>query len=182
MSTRLRRGRAEVVLYVVALVLACACVSGGVVIWQQHRSDVRAEREVPDTLPPTSAEADRYGDVKRAAEATALSLLNIDYQDPQASFDAVAETATGTFLKQYEASSSSLVDLVKQYHSVQVGEVDTSAVSSVDAADANVLVAASTTVTNLQTGPDGQARVYRMLVKLVRDGDTWLTNDLEFVG
>ncbi|CAN5414907.1 hypothetical protein BH09ACT12_BH09ACT12_15370 [soil metagenome] len=169
------------VLYIVALVLACACVSGGVVIWQQHRADEQVATDSPETLPPTPAEAARYGDVTRAAEATAEALLNIDYRDPQASFDAVAETATGTFLDQYQASSDSLVELVTQYESVQTGQVDSAAVSRLDSDDASVLVAATATVTNLQTGEDGQLRVYRILITLVHQDDAWLTDDLEFV-
>lgn len=177
-----RSSRTETVLYVVALVLACACVAGGVVLVQQHRSDERAERETPEALPPTAEEATRYGDVKHAAEATAAALLNIDYRDTQASFDAVAATATGTFLEQYQASSDSLVTLVTQNKAVQTGEITASAVSSVDADDATVLVAASGTVTNLQTGDAGQQRIYRILVKLVKSDGAWLTNDLDFVG
>lgn len=176
-----RDARLTRVLYVVALVLACACVSGAVVIWQQQRADDRVVRESPETLPPTAAEAARYGEVMQSARETADALLNIDYRDPDASFEAVSQTATGTFLDQYEASSESLVDLVTQYESVQTGEIDSAAVSSIDADDATVLVAATTTVTNLQTGDDGQLRVYRILITLVREDGQWLTNDLEFV-
>ena len=175
------RLRLPTVLYVVAVLLACACVSGGVVIWQQERSDAQSLADSPETLPPTPAEAARYGEVTEAAKATAVALLNIDYRDPQASFEAVAATATGTFLDQYEASSDSLVDLVTQYESVQSGEVDSAAVSRLDEDDATVLVAATGTVTNLQTGDDGQLRVYRILITLVRQDGAWLTEDLEFV-
>lgn len=176
-----RAGGLTRVLLVLVVVLACACVAGAAVIWQQQRSDERLARESPESLPPTPAEAARYGEVMQAARATADALLNIDYRDPGASFEAVSRTATGTFLEQYEASSESLVDLVTQYESVQTGEVDSAAVSSIDADGATVLVAATTTVTNLQTGDDGQLRVYRILVTLVREGDQWLTNDLQFV-
>lgn len=178
---RAPRAPLPTMLHVVALVLACACVSGGVVIWQQDRSDERAVSESPETLPPTPAQAARYGAALRAAEETAVALLNIDFRDPQASFDAVAESSTGTFLDQYVASSESLVELVTQYESVQTGEVDSAAVSRIDDDDATVLVAASGTVTNLQTGEDGQLRVYRILITLVDRDGTWLTEDLEFV-
>ncbi len=180
-KTTIPRARLPTILYVVALVLACACVSGGVVIWQQDRSDARTAAESPESLPPSPAQAARYGAAAKAAEATAVALLNIDYRDPQASFDAVAQTATGTFLDQYKASSESLVELVTQYESVQTGEVDSVAVSRLDADDATVLVAASGTVTNLQTGEDGQLRVYRILITLVDQDGVWLTEDLEFV-
>ena len=175
-------GRVETLLYVVALLLACACVAGVVVLVQQHRSDVRAERETPEALPPSAAESARYGEVKQAAEATAAALLNIDYRDTQASFDAVATTATGTFLEQYQASSDSLVTLVTQNQAVQTGTVTASGVSSLDADGASVLVAANGTVVNKQTGEQGQQRIYRLLIKLVHQDGVWLANELEFVG
>lgn len=177
----LKNPRVPTLLYIVALVLGCACVSGGVVIWQQDRADAEVRTESPETLPPTDAEAARYSEVTQAAKATAVALLNIDYRDPQASFDAVSETATGAFLDQYVASSESLVELVTQYESVQTGDVDSAAVSRLDADDASVLVAATGTVKNLQTGEDGQLRVYRILITLVHQDGAWLTNDLEFV-
>ncbi|MBU1803127.1 MAG: hypothetical protein KKA97_13035 [Actinobacteria bacterium] len=181
--SRLSTGaRLETVLYVVALLLACGCVVGGVVIVQQARGDARTERESPQTVAPSAAEQERYGEALRAAESTALALVNIDYEDPEASFEAVRGTATGTFLEQYDASSESLVDLVTQFESVLTGTVVSSAVSSIDQDDATVLVATDGTVSNAQTGEGGQARNFRILVKLVREGDRWLTNDLEFVG
>ncbi len=149
---------------------------------QQSREDARTEQESPQTLAPSTAEQERYGEALRAAEATAVALVNIDYRDPDASFDAVRGTSTGTFLEQYDASAGSLVDLVTQFESVLSGEVVSSAVSSIDADDATVLVATDGTVSNAQTGEDAQARNFRILVRLVREDDRWLTNDLEFVG
>ena len=90
----MNRPRLETVLYVVALLLACGCVVGGVVIVQQARDDARTERESPQTVPPSVAEQERYGAALRAAESTALALVNIDYEDPEASFEAVRSTAT----------------------------------------------------------------------------------------
>lgn len=177
-----RRGpRVEIVLYVVALLLACACVAGGVVLVLQHRSDERVEREEPESLPPTSNQAARYGDVKAAAEAVATALVNIDYRDPQASFDAVGKAATGDFLKQYQESSDSLVTLITQNHSVQTGKVLASGVVTLDDDGARVVVATSSTVTNLQTGDAPQQRSYRLRIDLVRTDGAWLVNDLEFV-
>jgi len=176
-----RRIPTESVLYLVALVLACACVVGGVVVVQQARADARTERESPATLAPSEAEQARYGEALRAAEATAEALVNIDYRDPEASFEAVRETSTGTFLEQYDASAGSLVDLVTQFESVLTGTVVTSAVSSIDQDDATVLVATDGTVENAQTGQDAQARNFRILVRLGLEDARWLTDDLESV-
>ncbi|WP_148612997.1 hypothetical protein [Nocardioides rubriscoriae] len=166
------------VLFVVALVLACACVVGGVLVVREARD--RAGGSGAQT--PTAAEQDRYGEVKLAAEATATALVNIDYRDPQKSFDAVAATATGTFLDQYQASADSLVKLVTSFKSVLTGTVAVSAVDDIDADSASVLVATDGKVSNAQTGETTQVRNFRLLVKLVRQDGVWLANDLQFVG
>lgn len=164
-------------LVVAAALLALAAVVLGVLVVRQALDD-------PGTADvPSAAEQDRYGEVKRAAEATARALVNIDYRDPQASIDAVAATSTGTFLDQYQASSTSLVDLVTSYRSVLEGEVVVSAVDDLDEDSATVLVATEGTVSNAQTGDDTTAaRNFRLYLTLVRQDGTWLTNDLEFAG
>lgn len=134
------------------------------------------------TSRPSVAEQDRYGQAKKAAEATATALVNIDYREPQTSFDAVAATATGTFLDQYKASSDSLVELVTTFKSVLSGKVAVSAVDDIDADSASVLVATEGKVSNAQTGEDTQVRNFRLLIMLVRQDDQWLANDLQFVG
>lgn len=173
--------RVDVVLYYVALLLACACVVGGVltVLEKDDRDKATAD---PGTSAPSAEEQDRYGEVLRAAEATATAMVNIDYRDPQASIDAVAATATGTFLDQYTASSDSLIELVTSFESVLTGEPVASAVSTVDADSATVLVATEGQVSNAQTAGETQGRNFRFLVTLVRQDDVWLANDLEFVG
>ena len=168
------------VLFVVALLLACACVVGGVMVVQESRE--RDDGAASGGAAPSEAEQDRYGEVKAAAEATATALVNIDYRDPDQSFEAVAATATGTFLDQYQASSDSLVELVTTFESVLEGAVSVSAVDDIDADSASVLVATEGTVSNAQTGEDTQVRNFRLLIKLVRQDDRWLANDLEFVG
>lgn len=177
----LDRGRQRLhrVLLVVVAVLAAACVVGGVRVVDEARDRADAD---PAARTPSTAEQDRYGEAKRAAEATATALVNIDYREPEKSFEAVAATATGTFLDQYQASADSLVDLVTRFKSVLTGEVAVSAVDDIDADSASVLVATEGKVANAQTGETPQVRNFRLLVKLVRRDGAWLANDLQFVG
>jgi Mce-associated membrane protein len=171
--------RRNVVLYALAVVLACACVVGGVLSYHQHQ--VRQDRIAdPTTGAPTAADQDRYGAVQAAARSTALALTNIDYRNPQQSSQAVARTATGTFLKQYGASTSSLVKLITQYKSVLRSTVLTTAVSTVDPDSATVLVATSGKVSNSQTGKTSTVRNFRLVLDLVLVDGQWKTSDLEF--
>jgi Mce-associated membrane protein len=161
-----------VILFGVALALACACVVGGVLSFRSHqdRQDEKAEQE-------------RYGDVIAAATKEAEAFINIDYRDPDATFDAVATGATGEFKTQYKSVSKDLIELLTTATSVMNGEVVNAAVSNIDNDSARVLIATEGTVANIGVkNSKKQARSFRLALELVRSDGKWLTNNLEFVG
>jgi Mce-associated membrane protein len=171
---RVSRRTGLLLAYLAVLVLACACVVGGVAVARE-----RDDRQRTDDL---VANAERYGEVMKAAEATALAMTNVDYRAPEESTEAVKATATGTFLDQYEAASSTLSDLAGTFKATLESEASATAVSSLDADSAVVLVATEGTVTNNETGAEPSARYFRFLIELVRVDDRWLANELEIVG
>ena len=116
-----------------------------------------------------------------AATATAKALVNLDHHDAQADVDAVLATATGTFAEQYEASSTDVVKLAREAHSVMTGTVKAAGIATIGADSARVIVATSGEVTNDSTGGSPRENNYRMQLDLVRVGDDWLTADLQFV-
>ncbi len=73
-----RRRGLNIGLFVLALLLACACVFGGVLVVQEHRDRDRA-----------AVEQERYGDVLTSARSEVEALINIDYRDAKQSIDAV---------------------------------------------------------------------------------------------
>jgi Mce-associated membrane protein len=165
------RRRLNVALYALALLLACACVVGGVLVYRTHDVDAgdRAEQE-------------RYGDVLAAARAEAEAFINIRYDDAQGSIDEVASGATGKFRKQYDTSSKSVIKVLRQNRSVMDGKVLWAGVVSADEDSATVIAATTGTVANVQTKNRPVARNFRLKLDLVRSGDRWLTSNLEFVG
>ena len=165
------RTRLDIGLFVVALVLACACVFGGVLLFQQRQDDQRAQDE-----------QERYGEVLTAARGEVEAFINIDYRDAQESIDAVAAGATGEFAEQYDSSSQGVVELLEREKSVMDGEVLWAGVSDIDADSASVLVATTGTVQNQSTGNEKVARNFRLKLDLQKVGDAWLTSNLEFVG
>ena len=174
--------RTDLMLYLVALLLACACVVGGVMVFREHEK--RGDESVSEGLrPPSASERERYGEVTEAARTMALALLNIDYEKPEESLEAVQAAATGSFLDEYSNVTDSLRDLVTQFKAQMTSEVVATAVSSVDEKEAKVLVATEGTVVNSETGADDpQARNFRLLITVGLENGTWLASDLVFVG
>jgi Mce-associated membrane protein len=156
-------------LYLVALLLACVCVAGAVLVYleRDERAEARTEQE-------------RYGAVLASARTEATALVNIDYQDPQAAIDAIIAGATGEFKEQLDEGAGPLTEILEQGQATRSGKVIWAGVVAVDADSARVIVATEGTVTS--TGTDqSQAENFRMQLDLERvDGD-WLTSKLEFI-
>jgi Mce-associated membrane protein len=165
------RVRLNIVLYVVALLLACGCVFGAVLAYQAHRDRDR-----------DAAEQERYGDALSAAEDEVEAFINIDYTKAEQSIDAVAAGASGDFKKQYDTSTDGVIDVLQRNRSVMDGEVLWAGVVDLDSDSATVIAATTGTVANVSTDNKPVARSFRLKLDLVREGDTWLTSNLEFVG
>ena len=120
-------------------------------------------------------------DVAAAARAEALAFLTVDHRDMDPLVDAVLEGATGDFAKQYASQRRTLTKEAVRTEATSTPEVVALGVGDQDDTSATVLVAANSTVTNAGTGADGQVRYYRLRLRLVREGDRWLTSDLQFV-
>lgn len=157
-------------LYLIALLLACACVFGGVLAFQARadRADAKAEQE-------------RYGAALSAARAETEAFINIDYREAQASIDKVAAGATGEFKKQYTESADSVIEVLEQNQSVMDGEVKWAGVVSVDKDSATVIAATTGTVANKASQGEPVARNFRVQLSLELVDGEWLTSNLEFV-
>ena len=164
------RVRLNIALYVLALVVACAAVIGGVVTWRTHDDRSRA-----------AAEQERYGDVLASATAEAEAFINIRYDRAQESIDEVAAGATGEFREQYASSTEGVIQVLEDNRSIMEGEVLWAGVVDVDNDSATVIAATSGTVANKQTGNKPVARNFRLQLELVLEDGRWLTRDLQFV-
>lgn len=158
-------------LYVVALLLVCACVALGVLVVGERGDRADAEES-----------QERYGAVLASARAETEAFINIDYQTAQASIDKVADGATGEFKKQYTESVDSVIEVLEQNESVMDGKVVWAGVVSIDADSSRVIAATSGTVANKATQGEPVARNFRIQLDLQLVDGEWLTSNLEFVG
>lgn len=120
-------------------------------------------------------------EVAEAAQAQAVAFLTVDHRDMDAVIDAVLEGATGEFAEQYESQRERLTRGAVRTKASSTGEVVALGVGDLDDDSATVLVAANSTVTNTSTGSDGEVRYYRLRLDLVREGERWLTSNVQFV-
>jgi len=95
--------------------------------------------------------------------------------------DAVLAGVTGDFRRQYAEERARLVRRTKRTNAVATGEVVALGVGDLDADSATVLVAANSDVSNTQTGDEPQTRYFRLCLDLVREGEQWLTSNVQFV-
>jgi Mce-associated membrane protein len=158
-------------LYVLAVLLACACVFGAVLVYQEHQDRQQA-----------AAQQERYGDVLAAARAEIEAFVNIDYRNAQESIDRVAAGATGDFAKQYDSSTKDVQEILEKAKSVMKGEVVWAGVVDADRDSASVIVATSGTVANTSTSDKPVARNFRIQVDMVREDGAWKASNVEFVG
>ena len=120
-------------------------------------------------------------DVAAAARAEALAFLTVDHEDMAPLIDAVLHGATGEFAEQYDAQRDTLTSEAVRTEATSTPEVVSLGVGDQDGDSATVLVAANSTVTNSSTAGEGQVRYYRLRLELVREGERWLTSNVEFV-
>lgn len=120
-------------------------------------------------------------EVADAARVEALAFLTVDHRDMDPLIDAVLDGATGDFAEQYESQRERLASEAVRTEATSTGEVVALGVGDLDDDSATVLVAANSTVTNTSTGSEGEVRYYRLRLDLVREGERWLTSNVQFV-
>jgi Mce-associated membrane protein len=120
-------------------------------------------------------------DVAEAARTEALAFLRVDHTDMDPLIDAVLAGATGDFAEQYESQRDTLASEAVRTRATSTGEVVALGVGDLDDDSATVLIAANSTVSNRSTGRKGQVRYYRLRLDLVREGERWLTSNVQFV-
>lgn len=127
------------------------------------------------------SEQERTAAVIDAATKMSNAFLNLDYQNVDASAEAVLSLATGAFSTQYQQSTEGLEKVAKRAKSVQTGEVVWAGVVAVDDDSATVIVASSGSVSNTTTKQKPVPRSYRLQLDLTLEDGQWLTRDLQFV-
>jgi Mce-associated membrane protein len=152
-----------------AVLLVAVAVGAGLLAWQQFKL-VRDDRSSDDARVA----------VVTVAKDQVLDLTTLDAKNLTAHLKALGDRSTGQFKTQLASLSTVFTSIIGKQDVVSTGKVTGSGVVSISDKKAQVLVAATATVTQSGSKTPHSQR-YRMSVDLVKSGKTWLISGMEFV-
>ena len=123
----------------------------------------------------------QYEAVTKAARTETEAFLTVDYKNMDPLIAKVIAGSAGTFKEQYSRAKVTLKASAQDAQAMSTGKVLSVGVGDIDDSDAVVFVAADSQVSNTSTKGKSQPRYYRFKLTMVRQGDKWLTSDLQFV-
>lgn len=126
------------------------------------------------------ADEARRQDAIRTASDVAVKLTTIDHRNADRDLGELRAVATPQFAEQFGILSHAFADTVRQSQIVSTGQVTSAGVQHADDRNARILVAVRATVRD-GNAPEGEPRNYRLGVDLVREDDTWLVSNVEFI-
>ncbi len=124
----------------------------------------------------------QYAEVTEAAREQTEAFLAVDYKDMDPLIAKVLDGSTGSFKEQYSRAKVNLKASAQQARATSSGKVLHVGIADIDDGDAVVFVAADSKVRNKSTKGKAQPRYYRLKLTMVRQGEKWLTSNLQFVG
>lgn len=128
----------------------------------------------------TDHEQQRRAEFAAAASQAAVTLMSIDSAKAEENVKQILDNSTGQFKEDIESSAEDLVKAAQDSKATTKATVRASAVQSMDADSAVVLVSSATTVSN-SAGLNQQPRNWRLSVTMVRDGEQIKMSKVEFV-
>lgn len=144
----------------------CALIAATVFMVIQHRSAVHDEQQ--------------RAEFAAAGRQAVVTLMSLDFNNAQENVNRIIDNSTGQFRDDFKNTAEDFVKIAKESKVVTDVSVNASAVDSMSADSADVLVAATSRVTN-SSGAKDQPRSWRLLVSLVREGDQIKMSKVEFV-
>lgn len=126
------------------------------------------------------SEAQDRAEFAAAARQVVITLMSIDFNDPQASMDRIIGNSTGEFLNDFTHSANDFRRMSEDSQVVTKAEVKAAAVQSMTSDTAEVLVAVFSTITD-PAGAQEAPRSWRLKVGLQRDDHQIKMSKVEFV-
>jgi Mce-associated membrane protein len=158
--------RASTAAAAVAILLICTLLAASGYLAWQHRQ--------------ASQDRQRTAEFAAAARQGVVTLTSLDFNRAKDDVQRVIDNSTGSFKADFQSRADDFRSVVEQSKVVTKGTVNATAVESMTADSAVVLVAATSQVTNA-AGARQEARAWRLSVTMTRDGGQLKMSKVEFV-
>lgn len=123
---------------------------------------------------------DQRAAAMQAASRQVVLLTTVDDKTSSTDVDRLLQGATESFRAEFEKDSTAFFATLKEAKVVSKGSVEAVGLTQFDGNKAEVIVAATGTVTNKSTATP-EKRVYRLQVKLEQVKGNWLVAGMRFV-
>jgi Mce-associated membrane protein len=150
----------------VAILLICTLLAASGYLAWQHRQ--------------ASQDRQRTAEFAAAARQGVVTLTSLDFNRAKDDVQRVIDNSTGSFKADFQSRADDFRSVVEQSKVVTKGTVNATAVESMTADSAVVLVAATSQVTNA-AGARQEPRAWRLSVTMTRDGGQLKMSKVEFV-
>ncbi len=162
----LRRPTWTTVSVSIAVVASCLLLAvSGSMVWQDRQA---------------GNERHRAAEFTTAARQSVLAVLSLDFNKADQDVQRIIDSSTGQFRDDFQKAAPEFVNATREQKVVSKGAVEAVAVQSMTDDSAELLVAATSTVTNAGGAKD-EPRSWRIYVSVTREGDQIKMSKLEFV-
>lgn len=148
-----------------AVLLIAALAVSGLMLWRHHTVATRADREAAFVA---------------ATKQSIVNLTSLSFNSAQADVQRVIDSSTGEFRADLEGRSGDFVSTVEGSQVVTNGVVNAVGVQWIEGNTAQLLVSASTEVSNA-AGAENDPRAFRLIVTMVDEGGQIKMSKVEFV-
>jgi Mce-associated membrane protein len=156
----------KIVAMTLGVLLTAGLIAASVYMVLQHRKVVEDQR--------------MNAEYAAAGRQSVVTLMSLDFNKAQEDVQRIIDNATGEFKKDFQNQAEDFVKVAQDSKVITDVTVNSSAVDSMTKDSANVLVAATSRVTNA-AGAKQEPRAWRLAVTLERDGDQIKMSKVEFV-
>ncbi|UXA16536.1 hypothetical protein [Mycobacterium sp. SMC-4] len=115
-----------------------------------------------------------------AARQSVVTLMSLDFNNAEADVQRIIDNSTGQFKTDFESQAQDFIQVAQDSKVITEVSVNSTAVNEMDADTAEVMVAASSRVTNT-AGANGEPRTWRLGVSLQREDGQIKMSKVEFV-
>ncbi|MCX5044314.1 hypothetical protein OG921_14170 [Aldersonia sp. NBC_00410] len=163
---RRRKGPAWTILTSAAVVVICAALAATGYMTYQHRQ--------------AESDRDQAAEYAAAAKQGVVTLTSLDFNNAEADIQRVLDSSTGEFRDDFQSRKDDFAKVIQDSKVATEGQVNSTAVESMNDNDAVVLVSATSKVTN-SAGADQEPRAWRLAVTVTHEGDQIKMSKVDYV-